>query len=351
MPDNSVPTAPRKSWRDVLGIHPAAELFPPLQPDELKALGEDIKANGMRMPVTLLHQQGEPNFVLLDGVSRLDALEMVGLDVPALLRACEERKPEPELWIEYIAEPGVESTLTDHEADPYDYVRSVNDRRRHMTATQRRAVADKLLKARPDLSDRAIAKTAQVDHTTVATRRRKLEAGGEIHHQPKRTGRDGKAQSAGKKRTKPDTEPLGQTVSMSPPTAPGYEIKHPVLTQSVETARCPIAGAQDGSLAHDERAELLKGAKTIQNRVCNDLNEHLARHADCVRLDLLARRWDDGALAIAITRLMLEARRAPDAPKKGVGDPAEAARKTIEELELWIGELKAGTENPTDEAA
>jgi hypothetical protein len=32
-----------KSWRDVLPIHPAAELFPLMSPGELRALGEDIK--------------------------------------------------------------------------------------------------------------------------------------------------------------------------------------------------------------------------------------------------------------------------------------------------------------------
>ena len=32
-----------KRWRDVLQIHPAAELFPLMTPDELRALGEDIK--------------------------------------------------------------------------------------------------------------------------------------------------------------------------------------------------------------------------------------------------------------------------------------------------------------------
>jgi hypothetical protein len=36
------PQAPSPSWRDVLPVHPAAELFEPLSPDELRALGEDI---------------------------------------------------------------------------------------------------------------------------------------------------------------------------------------------------------------------------------------------------------------------------------------------------------------------
>jgi hypothetical protein len=35
-----------KGWRDVLPIHPAAELFPLMAPDELRALGADIKKSG-----------------------------------------------------------------------------------------------------------------------------------------------------------------------------------------------------------------------------------------------------------------------------------------------------------------
>jgi hypothetical protein len=42
-----------KSWRDVLPIHPAAELFPLMSPGELRALGEDIKTNKLHEPVAL----------------------------------------------------------------------------------------------------------------------------------------------------------------------------------------------------------------------------------------------------------------------------------------------------------
>src|SRR5215813_11423232 len=116
-----------------------------------------------------------------------------------------------ELKVIYVQPPtGSKSVIASRKADPYDYVVSVNERRRHLSTAQRSEVAEKLLKARPDLSDRAIAKTAQVDHTTVASKRRKLEAGGEIHHPTKRTGRDGKAQSATKTkaRASPDTTAL-----------------------------------------------------------------------------------------------------------------------------------------------
>jgi hypothetical protein len=40
-----VPAVKRRHgpWRNVLPIHPTTELFPRMTPDELRALGEDIK--------------------------------------------------------------------------------------------------------------------------------------------------------------------------------------------------------------------------------------------------------------------------------------------------------------------
>jgi hypothetical protein len=69
MPISSKP----KSWRDVLKVHPAADLFPMMPPDELRALGEDIRKNGLRDWVALLDGK------LLDGRNRLDAMELVGI--------------------------------------------------------------------------------------------------------------------------------------------------------------------------------------------------------------------------------------------------------------------------------
>jgi hypothetical protein len=47
------PTAASTGWRSILPIHPAAELFPPMSADELKALGEDIIKNGLTSPIVL----------------------------------------------------------------------------------------------------------------------------------------------------------------------------------------------------------------------------------------------------------------------------------------------------------
>src|SRR5262245_24893289 len=98
-------TTPKKSWRDILAIHPAAELFPLMSPDELKALGEDIKrSNGPRIRVAVISgPDGKP--MLLDGRNRLDAMELVGLkivpdDIAALVDC---RQPGFDPWAYVIS--------------------------------------------------------------------------------------------------------------------------------------------------------------------------------------------------------------------------------------------------------
>src|SRR3954463_15099203 len=74
---------PAKSWRDVIKIHPAAELFPLMPPDELRALGKDIKKNGLTSPIAITTSKDAKggNYQLLDGRNRLDAMELVGITV------------------------------------------------------------------------------------------------------------------------------------------------------------------------------------------------------------------------------------------------------------------------------
>src|SRR5690242_10113533 len=73
----------RKSWRQVYAIHPAANLFPMMPEDELRKLGEDIKANGLKEPIALWSYAPTDRYksvMILDGRNRLDAIESVGLD-------------------------------------------------------------------------------------------------------------------------------------------------------------------------------------------------------------------------------------------------------------------------------
>ena len=97
-------------------IHPAAELFPMMGTDELRALADDIKAHGLQEWCVLY--QGK----LLDGRNRWRACELVGV--------------EPETC-ERDDEPGF---------DPIAYVISHNLHRRHLNESQRATVAAKLKK-------------------------------------------------------------------------------------------------------------------------------------------------------------------------------------------------------------
>ena len=67
---------PKPSWRDVLPIHPAAELFPRPPPDERRTLRENIKANGLQTQIAIW-DEGE-KLSVLDGITRLDVLEELG---------------------------------------------------------------------------------------------------------------------------------------------------------------------------------------------------------------------------------------------------------------------------------
>src|SRR5262249_3117512 len=73
-----------KSWRHVLPVHPACKQFDPLPDAELRELADDIKANGLRIPITRIEVAGSSGKVmgkpvaLLDGQNRLDALEATG---------------------------------------------------------------------------------------------------------------------------------------------------------------------------------------------------------------------------------------------------------------------------------
>lgn len=74
------------SWRDVIKVHPACELFPPMSAEELLALGEDIWTSRLRVPVILLYpgkmrdhrklRLPMKDALLIDGRNRLDAIEL-----------------------------------------------------------------------------------------------------------------------------------------------------------------------------------------------------------------------------------------------------------------------------------
>jgi hypothetical protein len=55
-----------------------------------------------------------------------------------------------------------------------------------------------------------------------------------------------------------------------------YEVKTPLLLESIEAARAVIRGAQDGSMASSDRKDILGGARTLQSAVAHDIRARLA---------------------------------------------------------------------------
>lgn len=95
--------------------HPYAELFPMLTDDELQVLAADIKVNGQREDITTL------DGMILDGRNRYRACEIAGV------------------------EPMMRGYLGDN---PLAFVLSSNLHRRHLTESQRSAVAAKIANMR-----------------------------------------------------------------------------------------------------------------------------------------------------------------------------------------------------------
>jgi hypothetical protein len=103
------PPVGEEGWRPTT-VHPLAELFPPLSEDDLNALAEDIKENGLRHPIIVDNETGE----LIDGRMRLAACELAGV--------------EPQF--DFL-----------NGADPVTLIWSANGRRRHLTKGQMAMIA------------------------------------------------------------------------------------------------------------------------------------------------------------------------------------------------------------------
>jgi hypothetical protein len=172
------------SWRDHIKVHHAADLFPLMLEPELRELGEDIKKHGQKYPVVLWSDPKDHTQYLIDGRNRLDAMELVGLF---------ENKQFPKKTGPSTSPP---FNYSYRSGEPYDLVISFNIHRRHLTAEQRCDLIAKLIKAKPEESDRSIAEKVKRDHKTVAKVRKKMESTGEVSPVQKRIGADGKKRKA-----------------------------------------------------------------------------------------------------------------------------------------------------------
>jgi hypothetical protein len=152
-----------------------------MTPDELRELGEDIKKNGLKLPIAIT---GDGK--LLDGRNRLDAMEAVGVEFK-FGRTTNGGPIHIDIGTDGLSWPEIVTS------DPVAYVISVNIRRRHLNVEQRQHLLITLIARAPEKSDRQIGREIGVDHKTIASARARGEATGEISPVEKRVGKDGKS--------------------------------------------------------------------------------------------------------------------------------------------------------------
>jgi hypothetical protein len=239
---------PPKSWRDVINVHPAADKFPMMTEAELRELGEDIKANGQQAAITMFESDKGERW-LLDGRNRLDAMELVGLEVIGEISAGEH-------WLSVF----VEWRGHGPRDDPYDIAISLNAHRRHLTPEKKRElIAERVIaaaKANPTASINLIAKEAGTTQPTASKIIREAEKMGDVQSLSTRTDTLGRQQPSTKpKATAPLPKPevwSEQTATVTAPAAPPVD---DLLTPE-QVRRVNVA-------ARGVRAAILKGLREL----------------------------------------------------------------------------------------
>jgi hypothetical protein len=150
-------------------FHPLANTFPLLEGGEFAALVEDVRVYGLIEPITRYES------MILDGRNRY--------------RACIAAGVEPRFR---------EARGLGSHAEAVAFVISANVHRRHLSMEQRRDLIAKLLKAKPEQSDRRIAGIVHVSPTMVGGVRKRLEETGDVSNLDTRIDSKGRAQPAKK---------------------------------------------------------------------------------------------------------------------------------------------------------
>lgn len=147
------------------------QAFPPLSPDEYRALHDSIEQHGIQVPI-LVDSDG----VVVDGHHR--------------------KKIATELGIAEVPTRVLDRTYT--ETEKRTLALTLNLDRRHLTREERRAIVEASVKADPELSDREHAKRTGVSPTTVGSVRSALVERGDVSKLDTRTDSLGRQQPATK---------------------------------------------------------------------------------------------------------------------------------------------------------
>jgi hypothetical protein len=265
-----------RSWRDVLPIHPAAEAFPRLSEFELRELGQDIKQNGLRVPIAYRFTEESNVYEVLAGISRLDAMETAGIAFRLVFGGDGELSITVdgfEFFERYIAQPQRINS------DPYEFVISTNIHRRHLDAERRQSLLIELIARTPEKSDRQLGKKLGVDHKTIAKARAKGKQLGRIPQLERTVGKDGKVRKlpvrSGTQPAKAAIKDFGRTASVKSmallETPQPEPASVPVLSPTVPLPVNTPVSTQDGNdIDPVESAAARKAALVVLERVADD---------------------------------------------------------------------------------
>jgi hypothetical protein len=215
----------KTSWRDSIKIHPVADMFPMLDDPDLAALGENIRRNGLTSPIAMKIEKGRP--LLIDGRNRLDAMEKVGLRVKfeksrtGTWKLLAEECLDDGRWCGVSIVGNANSTVTIVEGDATEYTVSANIHRRHLTTSDKKRLAEALLKDNPERSNRSTADLVKLDPKTVGVVRCEMEKREEIPNVEKRVDTRGRQQPA----KRPAHEPTDQQRAINQRNAQDAAIK------------------------------------------------------------------------------------------------------------------------------
>ena len=245
-PAQQISTAP--SWRDLVKVHPAADDYPMMSDAELDALGENIKAHGLRSGIAIWIEGAEPparrrraaepptKHWLIDGRNRLEAAWRTFTDPEErdeIINAMLDGGIGDGVYGRHIAAPVIlyekrdapligEDGMTTGEyglvvdVDPYAYAESANLHRRHLDIEDRKRIAADLLRAQPERSNREVAKMAKLSRPVVGEIRGELEDAGTVAKVATIVGADGVAQPARKAKAKPAAPKPAATPAPAP---------------------------------------------------------------------------------------------------------------------------------------
>jgi hypothetical protein len=246
----------KKSWRDWLPVHPAADRLELLPQKQLQELADDIRKNGLREPCAYREVNGGRE--LLDGRNRLDALELAGKNIREIFDH-DIRNNNSSYF-----------TKVPDDVDPVDYIISKNICRRHLTPEDREKRLIELVAMRPEESDRKLAQKAGVDHKTVAKARLKAEQLGKAPQLRTRVGRDNRRRTATPARAaKAAATSIGLGDKLPVPDAEPEPVGYPAGYESPWQAPSPAAPSPAASGPSTSRARasqtpaLLKGQEGL----------------------------------------------------------------------------------------